>query len=90
MTATPTIDANAKRAALLRAAMLRMVRAKGRFRGAVLARLAHAIGRAKRHIPAFLGVAIANFLDILTVPLSALADLGLGQAGGGGGGSGQL
>jgi hypothetical protein len=89
MTAHRTITAKARRAAMLRQSMARMVRTKGRFRGALLARLAHAIGRALRAMgPASLQD--RAYSSFLSVPLSALADLGLGQAGGGGGGSGRI
>ena len=90
MTPRPAITAKARRAAMLRAAMARMVRVKGRFRGALLARLAHAIGRATRASRPLLARYRAFILDFLCVPLNALADQGLGQAGGGGGGSGRV
>lgn len=88
MTDLRTKSAKDRRAAMLRRAMLRLVRLKGRFRGQLLVRLAHAIGRAKRHVPAVLSSSHVKLISFLSVPLNTMADLGTGQAGGGGGGSG--
>lgn len=89
MTTRRTITAKARRARILRAAMARMVRAKGRFHGALLSRLSHAIGRASRAIRPLSPQHRAYSIEFLSVPLNALADQGLGHAGGGGGGSGR-
>lgn len=89
MTNLRTKSARDRRAAMLRRAMLRRVRLKGRFRGQLLARLAHGIGRATREISAALAGGACVSFEFLSVPLNTLADQGTGRAGGGGGGSGR-
>lgn len=90
MTARPQSTAKARRARLLRVALARLISAKGRFRGGILGRLSHAIGHVTR-VNVLLLARIHVYFDIShAVPLSAQADLGLGQAGGGGGGSGRV
>lgn len=83
-----TLDAMNRRAAMLRRAMLRLVRSRGNFRGRVLARISLALGKSRRRVPTVLANEPAAPFNFLSVPFNTLADLGIGQAGGGGGSSG--
>ena len=88
MSSRSTISANARRAAILRAALVRRHMGQGRHAGRLLQRLAQAIGAAHKisAAPAIaLGIASHRFLS---VRLRRLSDCGTGQAGGGGGSPG--
>lgn len=82
--------ARTARAALLRAALSRLARRRGAFRGHVLRRLSLAVGRLPR--PGSLRVIdpIKTLKTIMPSAPSSTARLGLGLAGGGGGSPGRM
>lgn len=88
MTAETSISTTARRARFLRAALRRMVAARGRHNGRVLQRIAHAVGNVRLSTHAGPALATAFTSLFLSVRLNDLSDCGIGRAGGGGGSSG--